>query len=160
MLTKPLPRWVPAPSTAARALTVALLGLASVGCNSMQFEKIPDAQVDATRKATAETFATTTLQAWSRDEYPALGDEASEEMKKGNTPEAQKAADKAMEKDLGNFKSLVFAEAFATKPARFEVHRFKGTFDKLAEQCEIRVVFDTDGKVSGFWVKPWREGIQ
>jgi hypothetical protein len=40
------------------------------------------------------------------------------------------------------------------------VYRFKGTYSRTSEQPEIRVVFDSQGKISGLWLKPWRDEIQ
>jgi hypothetical protein len=37
------------------------------------------------------------------------------------------------------------------------LYRFKGTFSKGGSPAEVRVVYDTDGKLSGFWIKPWKD---
>jgi hypothetical protein len=99
------------------------------------------------------------LGAWARDEYPPLGDDATEEMRAGHDAEAQKKADKQLEADIGSFKSLAFHELQRTKPPKFDVYRFKATFDKSKDQVEVRVVYDVAGKVTGFWVKPWKDSL-
>jgi hypothetical protein len=137
----------------------AMLGLTLVGCGTLEFEPIPAAQVDQARQTKAGEFATTLLQAWGRNEYPALGGDATDDLKKAHGAEAQKEADQQLEKAIGSFKSMSFAEANRSKPPKLEIYRFKGAFDKTAEPVEVRVVLDPDGKVSGFWVKPWKDKL-
>ena len=40
------------------------------------------------------------------------------------------------------------------------VYRFKGVFSKdSSRKIEVRVNMDKDGKVAGFWVKPWSDSV-
>ena len=146
---------------AARALSAALatLVLGAVGCGSLEFEPIPTGSVDPARQAKAGEFGQKMLQAWARDEYPALGAEATADMQKSNDGDAQKKADKQLEEGIGSFKTMSFAEADRSKPPKVEVYRFKAVFDKSDKPVEVRVVLDLDGKVSGIWVKPWKDAL-
>ena len=147
------------PASSCARLCIALFALVGLvaGCESTELERVPDGQVDASRKSQAETFATTVLGAWAKDEYPALGDGATEEMRSANSPEAQQKADKKLEAEAGSFQSLAFQEMQRTKPPRFDVYRFKGTFDKSPSPIEVRVVHDVEGKVTAFVVRPWKD---
>jgi hypothetical protein len=140
-----------------RLLHWCLFALALSACKA-QFDKVPEASVDATRKANAQSIGDKILGAWAKDEYPPVGDEANEEFKKAhNADGAQAASDKALERDIGNFKSMTYFETVRDKDGKLEVYRFKGTFDKVSEPYEVRVVFDAQGKLAGFWVKPWKD---
>jgi len=142
----------------ARGVPVAALAL--VACSKPEFEKLSEDKVDATRKANAEALGNKILGAWAKDEYPKLGDEAAEKFRSAhNSEDAQRASDKSIEKEVGNFQSMSYAETQRTKDGKFEVFRFKGTFDKSKSPLEVRVVFDADGKLTGFWVKPWKDGL-
>ena len=140
---------------AAAALTMALL-LWAPGCTGAQLEKVPDAEINQAHKAAAEQFGNKVMQAWARDEYPTVGAEAMDEFRKGhNDIDRQKAADKAIEQKFGNFKSMTLYEVKRTKPPKFEVYRFKGTFDKGT--AEVRVTTDTDGKIGGHYILVWKD---
>lgn len=139
---------------------VVVVALAASACSKVELDPIPEAEVDASRKASAEAIGTRILSEWAKDEYKPLGDEAREEFRKAhNDADAQRTADKQVEKSLGNFKSMTYSQALRTKDKKAEIYRFKGTFDKASEAAEVRVVFDDQGKLSGFWVKPWKDTI-
>jgi hypothetical protein len=40
----------------------------------------------------------------------------------------------------------------------FEIYRFRGKFNPGAE-VEVRTVLDADGKLAGFFVKPWHDAM-
>lgn len=144
-----------------RALALLLpLVLVGSGCGKPQLDKLAEDKVDLTKKANAEAIGTKILTAWAKDEYPLLGDEAAEEFRKAhNAPDAQKASDKSMEKQVGNFQSMTYAETWRTKDGRMDVFRFRGSFDKSPGPLEVRVVMDAQGKITGFWIKPWKDGL-
>ena len=128
------------------------------GCSRTHFEKLPDAQVDQSQKAAAEAWATGILRAWAQDQYPLPGNELSEEMKPGQSEAHQKDSDKGIESDFGDFKSMSYVETRVSDPARFVIYRFHGTFTK-SDQTEVRMVYDLDGKIDGFWIKVWRDSM-
>lgn len=141
-----------------------ILGLAlacsSMGCGKPQLDKVAEAQVDATKKANAEAMGTKILSAWAKDEYPLLGDEAAEPFRKAhNAEDAQRAADKSIEKEIGSFLTMTYHETLRTKDGKMDVFRFKATFDKSKVASEVRVVLDAQGKLTGFWVKPWKDQL-
>lgn len=138
------------------------IGLAwqSLGCGKPGLDKVAEAQVDAAKKANAEALGTKILSAWAKDEYPLLGEEAAEQFRKAhNAEDAQRAADKSIEKELGSFQAMTYHETLRTKDAKMDVFRFKATFDKSKVASEVRVVIDSQGKLTGFWVKPWKDEL-
>jgi hypothetical protein len=129
-------------------------------CNKVELDPIPAAELDAKKKASAEEMGTRILSEWAKDEYKELGSEANEEFKKAhNSVDGQRTSDKAIEKSLGSFKSMTFHEALRTKDKKAEAYRFKAVFDKTSDPVEVRVVLDPQGKLSGLWVKPWKDKL-
>ena len=59
---------------------------------------------------------------------------------------------------FGDFKSIAYVETQRTLPAKFVIYRFKGTFSK-SDQTEVRMVYNLEGKIDGFWIKPWRDSL-
>ncbi len=147
----------------ARGLGITLafaLACSSAGCGKPQLEKVAEESVDATKKASAEAMGTKILTAWAKDEYPLLGEEAAEPFRKAhNAEDAQRAADKSIEKEIGSFQAMTYHETLRTKDGKMDVFRFKATFDKSKVASEVRVVLDAQGKLTGFWVKPWKDQL-
>ena len=132
-----------------------MAALALVGCSTTTFEKVPEDKVDTKQKAAAEAFGSTTLTSWAKDEYSALGDEATAEFKAAQDEAGQRVADKALEGQLGDFVSMEYFETVKSNPPAHVVYRFKGKFSLNKEPIEVRVVYDLNGKIGGFWIKPW-----
>jgi len=124
----------------------------------MKFEKIAEAHVDQTQRSAAEAWATHTLSAWAEDRYLLPGDELSEEMKPGQSKTHQEQADKQLESILGDFRSMTYVETQRTEPAKFVIYRFRGAFTK-SDQTEVRMVYNLEGKIDGFWIKPWKDSL-
>ena len=68
--------------------------------------------------------------------------------RKGNTPIVR-----------GDFKSMTYFETRKSSPARFVIYRFKGVFTK-EDVMEVRMVYNLEGKIDGFWIKPWLNSMQ
>lgn len=128
---------------------------AVVGCSTTTFEKVPEDKVDTKQKAAAAAFGNTTLTSWAKDEYSALGDEATAQFRAAQDEAGQKVADKALEGQLGDFVSMEYFETVKSNPPAHVVYRFKGKFSDNKAPHEVRVVYDLEGKIGGFWIKPW-----
>ena len=121
-------------------------------------EKVPEADVDAAQKATAQRLATRFYEGCKSGQHEALGEEAIAEMRDALTPDKQKATCASVTSMFGSYESLDYAETWKQKSLR--VYRFKGHFSKGAAAPEIRVVLDSSSKLSGFWLKVWTETPQ
>lgn len=129
------------------------------GCSS-NFEKIAESNVNATMKATAEEIGNDLLVAQREGRFESLGEEATRVMRSKYTPENQKKSYEILMGIVGEYKSMEYAETWVTKekPLLY-IFRFKGEFSKN-QNAEVRVVLDGKGKLTGFWVKPWRATLQ
>jgi len=147
-----------------------------------RFQKISEAEVDAKKKARAQQLAHRLLNEWKEEKFsPLKNDEATAEMLVSFSVERQKAAAKKLRGQMGTLRSMSFVEAQRTvKTPHYELYRFKGTFEKPKETAnsakdpkrkaagegagpweeqvaEVRVVFNDSGRLSGFFVIPWRD---
>jgi len=113
------------------------------------------AQGDPSEQAMAERIAVQLLKGWSEGRFEPLGDEFTQEMRTKLSPEAQKQGHAATAAMFGEFQSLEYVETAPVGPYR--AYRFKGTFTKSQGDArpEVRVIVDDQGKVGGFWCRPW-----
>ena len=99
---------------------------------------------------------------WQKGIFKPVGDEFTPEMQKGLSPSLQKQSFEQIKAMFGDFQGMTFVEALT---ARFlfpkgTIYRFKGSYSETSEQPEIRVVFDSQGKISGLLLKPWMDELQ
>jgi len=132
------------------------------GAFSLLFSKIPPSEVKAEYVEQARQTVDSLYAKWQNGTFEPVGDEFTPEMQKGLSPQLQKQSFEQIRSMFGDFQGMTFVE---TLTARFfiprgTVYRFKGTYSRTPEQPEIRVVFDSHGKISGLWLKPWRDEIQ
>ena len=121
-----------------------------------RFSRVPPDQVDPQRREAAESFARSYEQTRAQGSFAPLGDEATEEVRTSLTVKKQEAAQQQITAAFGEFESLEYVEAWrANASPESTIYRFRATFTK--GKPEIRVVHDEQGKVSGYWIKPWRD---
>jgi hypothetical protein len=88
-------------------------------------------------------------------------EEAIPEMSKGLTEGVQKSSYENIQSMFGDYESMQFAEAWEMEADQlYTVYRFRGTFDGTVEKPEIRVVLDKEGKLAGFWIRPWEDDLE
>lgn len=142
----------------AALLTVGLAAFAVGGCG-LKLEKMPEADVDAAQKATAESLAKRIYEGCRDARFePLREDEAIPEMRDGLDPARQKSTCAAIQGQFGDFTSMDYAETWRQRGLR--IYRFKGHFSKSETTPEIRVVMDGSNKLSGFWLKPWSDDLR
>lgn len=140
---------------------VVLLFIFSVlitGCGS-KFDTLPESEVDSEMRTDAERIGSTLLKAHREGCFEPLGDEASDIMRSSYTPDQQKKSYEHLKSVIGEFESMEYVETCVPKEGqRFYVFRFKGEFSKN-KNVEVRIVINEDGKLDGFWVKPWKNKL-
>ncbi len=139
----------------------ALLGVVVTHASAQSpFKQLPPAALNQAQKDKAEKFALTTLTAWRTGKFEIGSGELTPELKTASTPEANERAYRGIKELFGDFESLEFVEA-VTSPnlPQYVLYRCKGKFTKSSDRPEIRVVFNKQGQVAGFWIKPWRDQV-
>jgi hypothetical protein len=147
----------------ARALTnvVGSIGMSCLilGCSG-GFDKMPESDVDASQKATAQRIGTKMWDGCKTGKHEPLGeDEAIKEMRDGLTPAKMAAACESARTQFGAYSGMDYAETWKPKSGSLRVYRFKGRFDKASTAPEIRVVMEGT-KLSGLWIKPWSSDLR
>lgn len=135
-----------------------IFSILSSGCGS-KFDTFPESEVDLEMKADAERIGTTLLTAHREGRFEPLGDEASDIMRSSYTPDQQKKSYEHLKSVIGEFESMEYVETCVPKEGqKLYVFRFKGEFSKN-KNVEVRVVINEQGKLDGFWVKPWKDKL-
>ena len=137
-----------------------VLSLLVVGCTESKYDTLPEEEVNQEQKDLAEYIATDILMSMKTGEFKALGEKATLSVQKGITPAKQKTVYEQVKGMFGEFQSLDYYETCVPKDGTFlTVYRFKGKFESSATP-EIRVVINKDNKLSGFWIKPWKDELK
>ncbi len=144
------------------SIAILLVSGEIVGASSWLFSKIPQSEVNGGYVDQACHIMDSLYGKWQDGTFEPVGDEFTLEMQKGLSPELQKQSFEQIRSMFGDFQGMTFVEALTARflIPRGTIYRFKGTYSRTAEQPEIRVVFDSHGKISGLWLKPWRNDMQ
>jgi hypothetical protein len=121
--------------------------------------KLDESQVDAEMKEKACELGSNLFLSYEKEEFKLMGDEATEEMQGIFTIEKQKKDHKAIKQAYGAFESMYYIETWINESAGLIIFRFRANFSGITNKPEVRVVFDNDGKLSGFWLMPWKDEI-
>jgi hypothetical protein len=149
----------------AAALVLAVFCVTNVfadSASSLLFSRLPESDIEPAYVEKAQIVVGSLYEKWQNGDFEPVGDEFTSEMKKGLSPELQRQSFEQIKSMFGDFRGMTFVEALAARflLPRGTVYRFKGSYSGTSEQPEIRVVFDSDGKISGLWIKPWKDEIQ
>jgi hypothetical protein len=143
--------------------TVLLLGICilfSINGYSQEFKKLDKAKVNQKQMELAKKFSDDYFAKQVAGSYYSLTDkEATAEMIKDLTAYKQKEVYDQLKSGFGDFKSLKYAQTWFDANTHLVIYRFKGTFGN-SNLLEIRVVMNYQGKIAGFFVKPWTEKLQ
>ena len=132
------------------------------GAFSWWFSKIPQSDVASVYIEKSSQLVDSLHAKWRNGIFEPLGDEFTLEMQESLSPELQKQSFEQIRAIFGDYQGMTFVEALTAGflIPRGTVYRFKGIYPLTSAQPEIRVVFDTAGKVSGLWLKPWKDEMQ
>ncbi|MGO9118377.1 MAG: hypothetical protein ACLQPD_12325 [Desulfomonilaceae bacterium] len=142
---------------------VIFLGFGEIaGAFSWLFSKIPQSEVNSGYVEKSAQLMGSLYDKWQNGTFEPVGDEFTLEMQKGLSPELQKQSFEQIRSAFGEYQGMTFVEALTARflIPRGTVYRFKGSYSRTPAQPEIRVVFDPAGKISGLWLKPWKDEIQ
>ncbi len=127
---------------------------ATIAACTKKFEHVENTEVDVQLKKKAERFAVGMLsETFSSD---MIGIEATEQMTPALSAERRKKLYQGIRDKYGTLDSTHFIEVWRTaKGPELLIYRLKGYFSDESGTKEIRVVFDKDEKLAGFWIKPF-----
>jgi len=140
------------------SLIVGICILFCLNSFSQDLRKLGDSEVDKSKVKIAQDFATNYLTKSKNGEAYKFKDEAIDAVKNQFTEESQKNVYQQVKNQVGDFKSLKYAETWVQGSNKsFQIIRFMGDFEKSNKNLEIRVVLNESGKIVGFFIKPWSD---
>lgn len=91
--------------------------------------------------------------------YPLTQDEATPAMIEGLSEVVQKDSYKQIKGLFGDYKEVEYKEMLEnTEGDKYKIYRFKGHFE-TDTNIEVRTIMDAQGKIAGFYIKPWSDKI-
>lgn len=143
---------------------IALITLSAFYCFSQNsFQELSEQDISQTELRTAISMAEKILLGQkSGNIYLLSEDEAIPQVVEGLTKEVQISNYETLYSMFGDYKSMEFEEAWKLNSdiGNFIVYRFKGIFSNTNDKPEIRLVYNEESKLSGFWIRPWEDDLQ
>ena len=129
--------------------------------SSQEFEKVPDSKIDQKKLEFATRLADRIISAQKAGVFYKLSeDEAETKMISALTETVQQQAYEQVKSAFGDYQSLAFDHLMKpTDGTPYEIYRFKGQFEFSNTEVEIRVVLGSEGKLAGFFIKPWKKSL-
>jgi len=125
---------------------------------SQDLRKLGDSEVDKSKVKIAQDFATNFMTKLKNGTAYKFQDEAIDALKNQFTEENQKIVYQQLKNQVGDFKSLKYAETWVQSSNKsLQIIRFKGDFEKSNKNLEIQVVLNESDKIIGFFIKPWSD---
>lgn len=91
--------------------------------------------------------------------YKLSNEEATDKMILGLNENLQKASYQHIKTIFGDYKSLELDTVVKlNKDKVYKIYRFRGNFEKT-DEVEVRSVLDSNGRLAGFFVIPWKENL-
>ena len=141
--------------------TIFICCIAMVAITQQSYEKLPETGISQTELRQAISLGEKLLLGQkSGNIYILSEDEAIPEVAKGLTEGVQQSSYENIRSMYGEYESMQFAEAWKLEADQFyTIYRFKGTFGATSDKPEIRMVLDREGKLAGFWIRPWEDDM-
>lgn len=135
--------------------------LVSISSFSQNVEKLSEDKVDMEKVKAAQGFADRFFCAVREGKPYEFQNDATPAVVQGLTPQVQKQVYQDIQSKYGDYKSLVYVEAWNYNAGgTMTIVRFKGVFSKSDDKPEIRIVLDASNKVAGFWYNPWEDELK
>jgi hypothetical protein len=122
------------------------------------YEQVPETQIDRQRLAFVTSLSDRILTAQQGGGFYQLSEqEADAAIRSGLSEAVQKQAYSQLSRSFGEYRGLVFDELLMpTEGTPYEIYRFRGKFGANGTGVEIRSVLNPEGKLAGFYYKPWK----
>ena len=144
-----------------KLLLILIVCLVSFQSYCQDFQMLDNSKIDSAKMKIAQKFSNDFYTQLSNGSYYKFNDEAIPQIKNQMTEDFQKATYKQIKDNFGDFVSLNYSETWIqTSNPKMFIFRFKGKFNKSNDDLEIRVVIIENGKIAGFFIKPWNNKLQ
>ena len=124
------------------------------------FKKVSEDATDKSIIELATKTASSFFDALKQGNYFDFSDVATKIFSDSMTPAVQKQTYSQLKNQFGEYESLTYSETWVTNDIKgVQVIRFKGNFENITDQLEIRVVLDSSNRIAGLWVKLWKDNL-
>ena len=140
---------------------ILLLVFTVVNCQSKSnYVEVSKSELDQEKIEFAKSLSDKILTAQKDGKFYSLSEnEATLQMVEGLDESRQKDSHKKIKAIFGNYESLTFESAMKNVNGnKLLIYRFKGYFDSNID-VEVRTVLNFEGKLAGFFIKPWKEEL-
>ena len=138
-----------------------MLNFFTSSCKSdPKFIRVDRSEVDQRRLAFATTISNDILMAQKEGGFYAFKvEEATEKMLSSLDESLQRKSYQQLKGALGDYQDLSLYHMMKPNDGTsYEIYRFNENF-KPGVKVEIRTVLDANGKLAGFFVKPWNNNL-
>ncbi len=142
-------------------LIIAMFLYSFASCQSpSKYEKADASDIEQERLDFAKRISDQLLSAQAKGGfYQLTEEEADSKMISGLDEALQRKSYQQINGAFGAYQGLTFDHLMRpTDGTLYEIYRFKGRFNPKAE-VEVRTILNADGKLAGFFVKPWRDEL-
>jgi hypothetical protein len=135
--------------------------LSGFGQDTPLYERVPAGDINPQRLAFVTSLSDRILIAQQGGGYYQLTDrEADVAMRSGLTESVQRQAYEQISSAFGEYRGLAFEEMLVpTEGTAYEIYRFRGQFGASGSGIEVRSVLNPEGKLAGFYFKPWKNKL-
>jgi len=140
---------------------ILLFVLTSVSCQSQtDFVKVDKSKVDKEQLELVKNLTDKILTEQKDGGYYSLSEnEATVQMIEGLSESVQKESYVTIKNLFGDYQGLSFESLMeSTDENKYKIYRFKGNFETSSD-VEVRAVLNKEGKLAGFYIKPWNEKL-
>ncbi|WP_297691068.1 hypothetical protein [uncultured Eudoraea sp.] len=140
---------------------ILLFVLTSVSCQTKtDFVKVDKSKVDKEQFELVKNLTDKILTEQKDGGYYSLSDsEATVQMIEGLSESVQKESYGTIKNLFGDYEDLSFEFLMESTDAnKYKIYRFKGNFETSSD-VEVRTVLNKEGKLAGFYIKPWNEKL-
>lgn len=125
-----------------------------------EFIKMQDQNVDNIKISKFEKIAISYFNTLETGKTYNFKNIANKEFNDKMTPDFQLESYSKIKQEFGELESLKFSGIWTRKTNNnIQLIRFKGKFNKSNNPLEIRVVLNRINKITGFWIKPWKNNL-
>jgi len=140
-------------------LILSILSFQFVSCQE-KFEQLPKNKTDKAKIELASKITNSYFENLKNGNHYDFKNEAIKEFKDKMTPDIQKQTYEQIKQKFGDFKSITYSGTWIKKDNKeFQIIRFKGDFERSEEPLEIRVIINDSNKISGLWIKLWKDNL-
>ncbi len=142
-----------------KSLIMVLILALLISCKA-EFVKLPEHKTDKSKIEFAVKIANSFFTTLKNGDSFNFNNNATKSFSLKMTPDFQKQIYGQIKSTFGNFESLTYSSTWEENGnTDLQIIRLKGNFEKSEAPLEIRIVLNNSYKITGLWVKPWRNNL-